>query len=120
MRHSRSEPSLPSQGSPDPAVGDKHRPYEKGRGGSCPDAVEDARCNRHTLPERRPCGRGQAPTLPNKVAEGLVPSRRAGGSIGSPRGSREVPGPGKKVKPLLLHPGIPRPDDHLLSLDGRG
>ena len=41
MGHSRSEPSLPSQGSPDPAVGDKRRPYERRRGGSC------------ALPERR-------------------------------------------------------------------
>ncbi len=40
MIQSRSEPSRPSQGSPDPVVGDKHRPYERRRGGSC------------TLPER--------------------------------------------------------------------
>jgi len=45
MRRARSEPALPSQGSPDPVVGDKHRPYGRPygrrRGGSC------------TLPEKR-------------------------------------------------------------------
>ena len=95
MGHSRSEPSLPSQGSPDPVVGDKRRPYEKGRGGSC------------TLPERRPCGRRQAPTLPNKVAEGLVPSRRAGGSIGSPRGTESCLARARRTNRLLSLRGVP-------------
>jgi len=79
-------------------------------------------------------GRGQAPTLRNvwtlrpgtsvnptkTVAEGLVPSRKGGGGMGSPRDKEPLPGPGMKVKPPLLHPEVPRPNDHLLSLDGRG
>jgi len=38
---------------------------------------------------------------------------------GSPRGTEKLPGPGKKVKPPLRHRSIPRPYDHLLSLDKR-